>query len=107
MNTYPLFYDFSLNRADSYDFQLNGLIEYNSEVEQICRRIEELSKHKPHVRSKAKPFFATVDTSYDGRSGELGAELIQKIISGAPIENGVWRRISEVQLEAYELAESS
>ena len=56
-----------------------GTIHYVSDVEEICSRVRELSQHKSNVRSKAKPFIATVDTSFDGHSGELGAGLVDEI----------------------------
>ena len=107
MNTYPLFFDFSLKRRDSHDFQRSGLVEYVSDVEEICTRVRQLSQHKPNVRSRAKPFVATVGTPFDGRSGELAAELVGDLSSGREVGRGGWNRISGVQLEAYELAEPS
>jgi hypothetical protein len=107
MNTYPLFFDFSEKRWDPYDFQRAGLIDYVSDVDEISSRVLQLSQHKPNVRSKAKPFVATVDTPFDGHSGELGASLVDHIVSGSEVGGEGWERISGVQLEAYELAETS
>ena len=39
MNTYPLFFDYPLNRRDTHDFQSAGLIEYASDVGEICRKV--------------------------------------------------------------------
>ncbi|MBU1858302.1 MAG: hypothetical protein KKC28_15090 [Verrucomicrobia bacterium] len=103
MDVLPLYYDFTERKLDWYGFQHYGLVEYFSEPQQVCRCIEELSRNKPSVRAKAKLYCATVGTRHDGHSGELAATLIQSLVSGAPVDRSIWKRIPDIGLEAYEL----
>ncbi len=111
MNVHPLFFDYSREGTDTHDFQEVGLVEILSEVEDICERVRRLTEEKPDVRRKARRFVATVGSSYDGRSGELAAGLMEILTMGLPgVGDGRdapegWRRVSGVGLEAYELAE--
>ncbi|MBU1858244.1 MAG: hypothetical protein KKC28_14800 [Verrucomicrobia bacterium] len=103
MNVVPLYYDFPQKHLDWLGFERHGLVEYFSEPDQVCHCIKEISRSKPSVRAKAKLYCATVGTHYDGHSGELAAALIQSLVSGAPVDRSIWKRIPDIGLEAYEL----
>lgn len=103
MDVVPLYYDFAETKLDWYGFQRHGLVEYFSQPNQVCSRLKEISKIKPSVREKAKLYCATVGMRYDGHSGELAAALIQSLVSGAQLNPSIWKRIPNINLEAYEL----
>ena len=105
MNVFPVYYDFTQAHMDWYGFQRNGLVEYASEPQEVCCRLRALTQNKPPVRMKTKPYCATVDTRYDGRSSELASALIQELASGQVNLEG-WRRVPNVQLEAYEFVDN-
>lgn len=103
MNVYPVFFDFAREGRDSHDFQEAGLIEDLAEVDGLAHVLRDLTREKPDVRARAKPFIATVDTPYDGRSGQLAGSLIRALDEEGNIGLEGWRRIPGVALEAYEL----
>lgn len=105
MNVMPLYYDFPQKHLDSLGFERHGLVEYFSEPQAICGFIRRIAGCKPSVRDKAKYYNATIGTNYDGRSSELASELIEMLISRGQMDIKKWRRIANVELEAYELAE--
>jgi hypothetical protein len=105
VNVVPLYYDFAQAHLDWYGFLRHGLVEYLSEPQQVCHCIEEISRSKPSVRAKAKLYCTTIGTRYDGHSGELAAVLIQSLVSGAQVDRSIWKRIPDIGLEAFELAD--
>jgi hypothetical protein len=71
VNAVPVCCDFSSTHEDWYGFHRNGLVEYFSEPEGVCRSLSVTSRLTPSVRIKAKPHCVTVGTKYDGRSSAL------------------------------------
>jgi hypothetical protein len=104
MNVFPIYYDFAETDLDAYGFRRNGLVGYISEPPDVCLEVEELVEYKPLIRDKTEHYCATVNTPYDGFSGELAADIIQAIASGRQVNMSKWRRIPNTKLEAYELA---
>lgn len=101
MNVVPMYYDYAHTHLDWYGFERNGMVEYFSEPNQVCRCIKAISKSKPLVRMKARVYCATVGTRYDGRSGELAAELLQSLASSTQVNESIWKRIPDIGLDAY------
>src|SRR5207247_2986001 len=77
MGVVPLYYDFGQAHLDWYRFERNGLVEYTSDPAVLCRILNEILRNRPYVRPKAKPYCATIGTSYDGRSSDVASELIR------------------------------
>jgi hypothetical protein len=104
LNVYPLYYDFMDRAMDWYGFLKHGLLdERYSDPHAMLRRLHDLRRQRPNIRSRAGRYDATVGTRYDGRSGELGRRLIRSLVSGGVRNEIFWKRIHEVNtIEAYE-----
>lgn len=104
MNIVPLYYDFPGGCLDNYGFLSQGLIhQYHSEPEEIIESLKRMLDNKPFVRMAAKPYVASVGTEFDGKSSPLMAGVIRQIAADGSILPGAWKRVTGVQLEAYEL----
>jgi hypothetical protein len=110
LNVFPIFYDFTLEpRFQTYSFIKTGLCQYVNGPEKAHNLIKELLQYKPSIRYKAKQYCATVDTEYDGRSGELASILINEIAEHQVInvKSSGWNRVHGVDLIAYEISGES
>jgi len=108
MNVISIFYDFSqAPELIKYSFIEKGLSEYKVDPKAAADFLRTVFEHKPNVRLKAKAYCATVGTEYDGRSTELASGIINSLVSDGKVDISRWKRISGVNLEAYELASSS
>jgi len=106
LNVVPLYYDFSGEKQlDHYGYVQNGLAEYHGQPSDLVRSLNQMVQSKPYVRRQAKLYCATVDTSFDGHSAELGADLIRKIAYDQGVDLTIWQRIADVGLTAYKLCE--
>ena len=102
MDVYCVYYDFAKKNADHYGFVTNGLVAYKDSPAAVLSELAGLTRHKPSVRDRAKPYCATVSTQYDGRSAKLIADLVNKLLTGARLE--AWERVPGTRnLEAYRL----
>lgn len=105
LNVYPIYYDFLGQKLDYYGFHKNGLAPYYDDPQAVTLALQELTAAKPDVRDRTKRYCASVHTAYDGRSAELAAILINKIISGEPLPDTGWQQITGIKgLEVYELS---
>ena len=79
MNVYPIRYDFSRNAEDIYGFISAGLIDrcYTS-AKEIIGLLHQIQTNRPNVLARVKPFCATIDTEYRGRSAELALHVINE-----------------------------
>ena len=78
-----------------------------SDSEAVCRFLSAISKRRPSVRAKAKRYWVTVGTKYDGRSSDLARLVISDITSGGRSVWSGWKRIPTAEIEAYEPDESA
>ncbi len=72
MNVYPIYCRMSSDVFDFYGFIQNGLIKTVIECsDDLDLALSTLIDNKPQIRSNAKEYIDTIDTEYDGKSGEL------------------------------------
>jgi hypothetical protein len=105
LDIHPLYYDFNQTKLDHYGFFKNGLVDRYVSPPELCRKLSDLMANKPSIRLKTKRYCHTVGTAYDGRSAELAAGLIQRLLNReVPAAMSEWRRIPDCRIEAYEPA---
>ena len=103
LNVYSIYYDYAKDRRlEKYTFVKTGLCEYIDDPNQALSRVKELRVYKPDNRYKAKSYCVTIGTPFDGKSTFLAKSIIQHISDGRSPDGRMWRRVSVVQLEAYE-----
>ncbi len=105
MNVYPLYYGFAGECLDWYGFHRNGLVGYFACPAELCRTLQEIKKDRPSVRMNAKRYSAAIGTYYDGRSAELASRVVRGLVSGDESFLIHWRRVPDVDVEAYEAIE--
>lgn len=104
-NVTPIMVALNPDRPDWYGFAADGLCPLFSNPEEVSDMLSELRQYRPSVIAKARPYCATLDTPYDGKSAELVAQLIQEIADRSGPDLGNWQQVYQrAELEAYELA---
>ena len=85
LNVYSVYC--SLNpEVDVYGYVANGLVDEARTLPELIEIIRELRLHKPPNRHRAKYYYAPLDTEWDGRSGELGRQIVRNISAGLPVD---------------------
>jgi hypothetical protein len=105
MNVVPVQVDYSGKEVnDYYGFIKNAVVGlYGSEASAIASEIDKIKNSRPDIRHRAKYYFDTVGTKYDGKSSDLVKMLIEQINSTG-IDLSCWERIENVSnLVAYKL----
>ena len=106
MNVVPIQYKFSDKLDDHYGFIESGLVVMFESKETLSYYIEDIINCKPdYIRQRSKQYSSTVGTKYDGNSIFLVALLISKIALKEDIDYSMWKGMSALNLEAYELIE--
>jgi hypothetical protein len=101
-NVYPIYFNPGVGKRDMCGFVASGLADYVSGIEEMQDLVRKLAQTKPDVRMRTKMYCATVGTRYDGRSSELARMLIQESVLGNRVYLEGWRRVPDVEFEAYE-----
>ncbi len=70
---------------DIYGYLAHGLIDEARTIDALTACIRANQVRKVDNRHRAKYYYAPLGTEWDGRSGELGRQVIQDILSGQPI----------------------
>lgn len=106
LNVYPIFYDFSQNPMfQVYTFLSRNLCEQAQSVDELLAHCAALTEFKPNIRGRAKPYCATIDTSFDGRVTQLVKELIKERRLQSTISHQRWQLIEGYRLKSYRLNE--
>lgn len=105
LNVYPIFYEISKYQIhDCYGFIRNRLVnKYYENYVDLQKLLLSLLKNKPSVRNKAKYYYNTINTQYDGHSSDLIKELLSEIIDEGRVDLKNWKKIKDVKLTAYQL----
>ena len=106
LNVYPIYYEISkYKKHDAYSFLQNGLVDkYYQNYNDLKKMILSLIKSKPSVRHKAKYYYNTIDTPYDGQSSDLIKELLSDIIKNGNPNLTRWQKVDGVELTVYQIA---
>jgi hypothetical protein len=107
LNVYPIYYDFPDLQMDHYGFIRDGLIDTNTNnYDDIRDWINEFTEKIPEIRKRAKRYCTTIDTIFDGNSGQLAAGLITDLSSKEAFNKDWWVKVNKtINLEAYQIRE--
>jgi len=104
LNVVPIQYKFSDKLEDHYGFIESGLVVDFDSVETLSLYIREINHKKPEdIRQRAKQYSSTIGTVYDGNSIFLVSRLISNIAARENIDYSMWKGLTDLNLEAYEL----
>ncbi|MEZ4711347.1 MAG: hypothetical protein R3A44_29395 [Caldilineaceae bacterium] len=105
LNVYPIFYNFSQNSEhQTYTFLQRKLCDSAETLDELMVLLENIFKYKPEIRNRAKPYCATINTHYDGRSTELIGSLARTVLSGGKMPINGWQKLDKYTLNAYQLS---
>jgi hypothetical protein len=102
LEVYPLYFDFSGRALDWYGFLKNGVVEYFSDAESLCRKILLLVKEKPSVRQRCKFYCHTVGTSHEWQSSLLAKNLIESIAARHIGQEASWRPLTPTTVQVFQ-----
>ena len=99
LNILSIFFDPLNIKYDHYGFIKNGLVNYFSDIDSVIIQIKKYTIEKKDNRFLAKHYIATIDSTFDGRS----AELFAKIINDANIKECFTKSIDENNISIFKL----
>lgn len=79
LNVWSIYYDFSPTHKldDYYGFTRHGLVDVAETAEKLIHMLQEHLNSKPDVIGRARYYSATLDSPYEGRSGEISIGLLK------------------------------
>jgi len=79
MNVSCIYFDSLNSNHDWYGFNKNGLVDYFNKIDLLLIRVGELIIDKKTTRNIAKKYIETINTSFEGRSSQLAANIINDL----------------------------
>ena len=79
MNVSCIYFDSFNSNHDWYGFKKNGLVDYFNNIDLLLIRVGELIIEKKTTRNIAKKYIETVNTSFEGRSSQLAANILNDL----------------------------
>jgi hypothetical protein len=87
LNVLPIHYDFPNKSLDYYGWVESGLAVGFNEPGPLLEYLASILGSSQEIRYKAKPFSAAIGTEFDGRSAELGAQILTSLASSTIPQN--------------------
>ena len=104
VNVVPINYQLNLDHSDWYGFVESDFLRSTADLNELTAWLRDAHENgTPPVRDKALAYCATVGSTWDGRSAELAARVIEATLGGGSLEELGLQRTGDQSLCVYAL----